>query len=149
MGASCGQVAPPAKTAAPVDHRAQDAAAIRSLDAQWEKTMQAKDLKEILSYYTDNVVAIWPDTPMAHGKQAVGKLWAETLAQPGFAISFSPTVTVVSRSGDLAYQIGDFEMTANDKRGRPQTTKAKFLLIWGREPGGSWKVQVDTSTTTP
>lgn len=149
MGASCSQAAQPAKTAAPVDHRARDAAALRSLDAQWEKAMQAKDLKEILSYYADNAVAIWPGAPMAHGKQAVGKLWAESLAEPGFAISFSPTVTVVSRSGDLAYQIGNYETTVNDKRGRPQTTKAKFLLIWGRQPDGSWKVQVDTSTTTP
>jgi uncharacterized protein (TIGR02246 family) len=149
LGTACGRSAVPTQPAAAVDHRAEDAASIRSLDAQWEKAMQAKDATQIVSYYAEDARAIWPGSPMADGKPAVAKLWAESLAAPGFAISFSPTIMEVSRSGDLAYQIGDYETTVNDKRGKPQTTKAKFVLIWGKQAGGSWKVVTDISTTTP
>lgn len=150
LGTSCARGARQARQpAAPADHRAQDAAAIESIDAEWVKAAQAKDNQKILSFYADNAVAIWPGSPMANGKAAIGKLWADSMATPGFALTFAPIKTVVSRSGDLAYEIGNYQQTANDKRGKPQTTSAKFVLIWGKQADGTWKVVVDTSTTTP
>ncbi len=30
-------------------------------------------------------------------------------------------------------------MTLNDKKGKPQTVKAKYVVVWGKQLGGSWK----------
>jgi ketosteroid isomerase-like protein len=54
----------------------------------------------------------------------------------------------VARSGDLAYEVGDYEMTINDKKGKPQTVKAKYVVVWGKQSDGKWKALVDAPTTT-
>jgi len=43
-----------------------------------------------------------------------------------------PTKVEVSRFGDLAYETGDYELTANDKKGKPYITKAKYVVVWGK-----------------
>ncbi len=82
------------------------------------------------------------------GKDAIQKAWTDMLATPGFALTFSPTKIEVSRSGDLAYEIGEYSQTTNDKKGKPQTVKAKYITVWGKQPDGSWKALVDAPTTT-
>jgi ketosteroid isomerase-like protein len=70
------------------------------------------------------------------------------LATPGFSLTFTPTKIEVSRAGDLAYEIGDYQMTTNDKKGKPQTVKAKYVTVWGKQPDASWKALADAPTTT-
>jgi ketosteroid isomerase-like protein len=69
---------------------------------------------------------------------------------PGFALTFAPTKVEVARSGDLAYETGDYGLTTNDKQGKPQTTKAKYVIVWGKRSNGARKALVDSpATTTP
>jgi ketosteroid isomerase-like protein len=70
------------------------------------------------------------------------------MANPGFALSFAPSKVEVSKSGDLAYEIGDYSLTFSDKKGKPLTTKAKYVVVWGKQADGSWKVLVDAPNTT-
>jgi ketosteroid isomerase-like protein len=43
---------------------------------------------------------------------------------------------------------GDYELTTKDKKSKPQTVKAKYVTVWGKQPNGTWKVLADTPTTT-
>jgi uncharacterized protein (TIGR02246 family) len=131
---------------APADHRASDEATIRGLDSAWGKAMAAKNVEQTVSYYADNASILSPGEPLATGKAAITASWAGTLTQPGSSITFSPTTVDVS--GDRAYEIGNYEITAIDKAGKPQTTKAKYVVVRGKQPDGTWKVLVDVSTTT-
>jgi len=70
------------------------------------------------------------------------------MADKNFALSFGPTKIEVSKSGDLAYELGDYSLTVSDKKGRAQTTKAKYVVVWGKQADGSWKALVDAPTTT-
>ena len=70
------------------------------------------------------------------------------MATPGFALTFTPSKIEVSRASDLAYDLGEYQLTTNDKKGKPQTVKAKYVVVWGKQPGGTWKALVDTATTT-
>jgi len=89
-----------------------------------------------------------PGGQMVSGNEAIAKAWQQMLAQPGFALTFAPTRIEVARSGDLAYEIGDYALTAKDKRGRPQTSKGKYVVVWAKQPDGAWKAVVDAPTTT-
>lgn len=143
---SCSQkVQAPSKPAAP-DHRAADAAAIRAADANWVKA--AKDPAAFTSFYAKDAVLFPPGAPMTSGKEAIGKAWQQMMAQPGFALTFAPTKVDVSKSGDLAYDIGNYALTVNDKKGKPQTSKGKYVAVWGKQADGTWKVLVDAPTTT-
>jgi uncharacterized protein (TIGR02246 family) len=138
----------PQQPAAIPDNRAAVESAIRALDADWVKAVAAKDAQQSASFYADDASLLAPGTPLATGKDAIQKTWAGMMATPGFALSFSSTKVDASRDGDLAYEIGNYEMTTNDKKGKPQTVKAKYLTVWGKQPDGTWKVLADAPTTT-
>jgi uncharacterized protein (TIGR02246 family) len=130
------------------DNRAADESAIRTIDSDWVKAVIAKDAQQSASFYADDGSLLAPSAPMATGKDAIQKTWAGLMATPGFALSFSPTKIEVSRTGDLAYEIGNYELTTNDKKGKPQTVKAKYVVVWGKQPNGAWKALADAPTTT-
>jgi uncharacterized protein (TIGR02246 family) len=138
---ACAQQAAP-----PVDHRASDEAAIRGQDSAWAKAMATKDAAQIVTYYADDASMLVPNAPIATGKPAIQVAWAGMTALPGFAITFAPIKIDVS--GDRAHDIGDYQFTVNDKTGKPQTSKGKYIVVWGKQPDGSWKALVDVSTTT-
>lgn len=138
----------PAQPATIPDTRAADEALIRNIDNEWVKTVASKDAQQSSAYYADEGVLMAPGAPLASGKSEVQKTWAGMLATPGFALSFAPAKVTVSRSGDLAYEVGDYEMTTNDKKGKPQTVKAKYVVVWGKQADGKWKALVDAPTTT-
>jgi uncharacterized protein (TIGR02246 family) len=137
-----------AQPAAPTDTRAADESAIRAADAEWVKAVAAKDVPQGTSYYADDAELFAPNAPAASGKEAIQKSWTGLFVMPGFALSFAPAKVVVSRSGDLAYETGNYEMTVNDKKGKPQTVKAKYVVVWGKQANGTWKVLLDSPTTT-
>lgn len=143
LAASCAQ-----KPVTPPDTRAADEAAIRALDAKWAQAVQAKDVSQLSSFYADDASVFVPEAPVATGKDAITAAWTALANTPGFSLTFAPSKVVVSKSGDLAYEIGDFSMTFNDKKGKPQTSKAKYIVIWARQADGSWKAVVDAPTTS-
>jgi ketosteroid isomerase-like protein len=55
---------------------------------------------------------------------------------------------MVTVSGNMAYEIGDYQLTTNDASGKPATSKGKYVVIWGKQSDGSWKALVDAPTTT-
>lgn len=148
LASACSQKveAPPAPT--PPDHRAADAAAIRAVDAEWVKAAADKDPVKFASFYAQDATLLPPGGPMTTGKDAISEAWQHMVAQPGFSLTFAPTKVVVSKSGDLAYDLGDYALTVNDPHGKPQTSKGKYVVVWGKQPDGTWKVLVDAPTTT-
>jgi uncharacterized protein (TIGR02246 family) len=150
VGAVCTkadqQQTPSSQPAAQADHRAADEAAIRSLDSAWVKAVAAKNAQQAASYYTDDGVLMAPGQPMASGKDAIVKGWTGLMGLPGFALTFAPDKIVVS--GDMAYEIGSYALTANNKAGKPQTSHGKYVVVWSRQADGTWKAALDAPTTT-
>ena len=148
---SCGQQRG-ANAASEVSPKAvtseQDEAAIRSLDAEWVKAVAAKDADKSASFYDEHGTLMAPGAKVATGTDAIRKTWAAMMSTPGFALTFSPTTIHVSQSGDMAYELGTFALTTNDKKGKPQTMKANYVVVWGKQADGSWKALVDAPTTT-
>jgi ketosteroid isomerase-like protein len=54
---------------------------------------------------------------------------------------------VVAKSHDMAYDVGTFELTLNDDKGRPSTVVGKFLVAWKKQKSGEWKVEADCFNT--
>jgi uncharacterized protein (TIGR02246 family) len=133
---------------APPDQRAADESTIRGLDADWVKAVAAKDATLATSFYADGASLFAPGVPLATGKDAIQKTWTALMATPGFALTFEPTKIEVSRAGDLAYDLGEYRLTTNDKQGKPQIVTGKYVVVWSKQPGGAWKALVDAPTTT-
>lgn len=143
LGCSTQNQQPPAATA---DTRAADEAKIRGLDSAWTKAAEAKNVDQATAVYADDASMLDPGEPMATGKTAIRAAWTAMLGLPAAHLTFAPEKIDVS--GDRAVDIGTYTLTYNDKAGKPQTSKAKYVVVWGKQADGSWKVIVDTSTTT-
>ena len=124
------------------DTRAADESALKDLDAQWSKAAAAKDLEITVSYYADDAVLMPPNAPVAAGA-AIRDFWKSMIASPGFAGGWKATKVEVSRSGDLAYLRGSYELTENDASGKPVNGRGKLVEVWKKQADGKWKVVAD------
>ncbi len=121
-----------------------DKAAIRQVgDVQWLNAEQAKDVDAVLSVFADDASSFPPNASIVTGKEAIRAHLSEEYSRPGFAISWQTTKVEESRSGDLAYSHGTYEVTVNDPEGNPVTDKGKWVPAWEKQPGGTWKVVID------
>ena len=127
----------------PPDTRAADEAAIRAADEEWAKSAVQKNVDTWMSHYTDDVVALPPNEPAAAGKEAVRKLMTGFLASPGLSVTWKVTSAQASKSGDLGYTHGTYEMTMNDAKGKPMSDHGKYLEVWKKQADGSWKCTAD------
>jgi uncharacterized protein (TIGR02246 family) len=130
------------------DTRIADEAAIRATDAAWVKDVATNDAEKASAYYTDNATVMVPGQPASEGKDRITRQLMGMMSLPGFALTFEPETVIVARSGDMAYEIGSYAMTLNDKTGKPQTTKAKYVVVWSKAADGTWKSVIDAPTTT-
>jgi ketosteroid isomerase-like protein len=134
---ACGCSQPPSK-----DTRVADENTIRNLDAQWAKAAASKDVDATVSYYSDDASLLAPNAPVASDKTSIRAAWASLLGADN-SLSWEASKVEVARSGDLAYVIGTYELTAKDAQGQPATDRGKFVEVWKKQADGNWKAAVD------
>ena len=130
------------------DTRAADEEAIRAADLAWSKAAGDKDAAKFASFYGENAVLMAPGMPAVKGRDAIQQAFVGLSQDPNFALSFAPTKIVVAKGGDMAYELGDFQMTTSGKKKKPETLKATYVVVWGKQMDGAWKALVDAPTTT-
>lgn len=131
------------QTAADTDTRAADEAALRKLDDEWSKAAGAKDLEKTVSYYTDDALVMPANSPVLQGKDAARAMWKAMFNVPGFGGGWKASRVEVSKSGDLGWTTGPYEITETDASGKPMTDKGKYLAVWKKQADGSWKCVAD------
>ena len=118
-------------------------AALRQADADWAKTIAAKDAEAFTAYCTPDGVIMPPNTPSVNGTDAI-RTWVTTqMALPGFAVNWEPTSAEVAASGDIGYTLGSFTFQMTMPDGNPVTDSGKYTTIWKKQADGTWKVAVD------
>jgi ketosteroid isomerase-like protein len=130
-------------TPATTDTHVADEKTLREVDAQWEKTVGAKDLDGTVAVYTDDAVVMPGDAPIANTKQAIRAVWAPMIA-PNASISWQVNQAEVARSGDLGYLRGAYQLAMKDAAGKATTEVGKFAEVWKKQADGKWKCAVDT-----
>jgi uncharacterized protein (TIGR02246 family) len=135
IASGCGEKTPP-------DTRAADESTIRALDAQWAKAAAARDVDGSVSYYSDDASLLGPNAPIASDKAGIRAAWASLLG-PDTSLSWQASKVEVSRSGDLAYVQGVYQMTSKDARGKTTADNGKFVEVWKKQADGKWKTVAD------
>src|SRR4051812_8689650 len=144
--AGCAQPTDQAPAKPPVD-LAKEEAAIRATDDQWLAAAKAKD-KNASSFWSDDVVLMFPGMPPIVGRKAADDYAAGALNTPGFSITWVTDKIVVAVSGDLAYSYGTNTITMMMGK-KLVTTKDNGIVIWKKLADGKWKAAVDIGTPAP
>jgi uncharacterized protein (TIGR02246 family) len=128
------------------DRRPPEEKTIRDADALRSHAVETKDLERALSFYADDASMLPFNAPMATGKEQIRQIWSRLLSTPGFSLRFAPKRVEVAHSGDLAYEVGTFELTMNDAQGKPVRTPGKYVVVW-KQTDGIWKATADIFNT--
>lgn len=118
-------------------------AAIRAADQGWERVFGAKDLKASVMFCAPDASFMAPNAPIAMGRDAIGKAFAGFFALPEIKLTWHPTKVEVSRSGELGYSTGVYEMSFKDPSGKTASDHGKYVTLWRKQSDGSWKVIYD------
>ncbi len=141
---ACHQTPPPPP---PETHDA-DVKAITSLEVAANQSYVAKDAAKIATFYASDAVLMVPGMPVSSGVGAITAAIRQMLADPAFSLSFQAKRVNVSRSGDLAYTQGSYQMSMTD----PAThtivkDHGSYVTIYRKEPDGTWKAIEDVATS--
>ncbi len=98
------------------------------------------DAAAVAAWYTKDATLLPPDNPMLKGTEAIRAFWQGAM-DTGIKEARLETLEVEER-GDLAYEVGRFELTAQPQGGDSTKMKGKYVVIWKQE-GGGWKMHVD------
>ena len=127
----------------PADTKSAMEQALRDLDAQWSAAAGGKDLDKTIAFYSGDAIVLPTNAPAATTKEAIRNTWRDLLASPGLAISWKTTKVEVSKSSDIAYTTGTYELTMNDASGKPVPDHGKYVEVWKKQSDGKWKVVAD------
>ncbi len=122
---------------------AAEESAIRRTDGDWLAAAAAHDLNRALPFWSDDATIIAPGMPPVAGKDAIRKFVSDSLATPGFSITWKTDIVDVAQSGDFAYSTGTDRITLGTPGGKTVTQENRGLVIWKKQPDGSWKCAVD------
>ena len=135
----------PSVAAAPNASTLETLAKIREA---WVQDLRIKQLEPILKFYATDAVFLQPN-----GERITGSAALHTLFQTIMA-TFNSDLTLHSQnletSGDLAYDSGDFQETLTTiATGAKITAKGSYIIIFKRQPNGSWQIVQHAWMGTP
>ena len=116
---------------------------IREIDAAWSQALHDKDLDKVMSHYAEDASFLPPDEPIVSGQENIREWFERRVAMPGYSATFVPTMIVVAKSGDIAYELGMYRVTVDDASGKPVERSGKHLMMWEKR-GGLWKVVAES-----
>lgn len=112
--------------------------AIMELERTWSQKVAEKDTAWIAARHAANARTMPPNAEPVVGRDAIAAWWGDMVGTEGLEISWEPAEAHVSGSGDMAYDVGTYEMTLPDG----STDSGKYLVVWVKE-GGEWKIAAD------
>jgi len=121
--------------------------AIKANEAQWNKDFEKKSIEALVAHYTDDATLMAPGTPPALGKDAIRVSLTQMLNDPALSLKFRATRVEVSKSGDLAFTEGSYEMTLTGPGPKPMQDKGSYVTTYRKLPNGSWKAVSDIASS--
>ena len=125
------------------DTRAEEESAIRQADLAWSKAMTDRQLDATVSYYSQEASIFPPNAPTATGKDAIRNVWTRYFAMPGFFVTCHPVKIEASRSGDIAYTQGPYDLAFTGADGNAIKDHGKYLAVWKKQSDGAWRIVAD------
>ena len=116
-----------------------DIEAIRGVQNEYVRAMNSGDVDAWLETIGDDAVNLPPNHPQVTGKEAI-RSYIVTSYFERFNMQLSISVQEVQILGDFAFTNGSFSLSLTPKDGGEVIEeKGKFIDIFKRQPGGSWK----------
>ena len=101
----------------------------------------------VIAYYADDALQMAPNSPVVKGRDSIRALYT-AMMQSGMKInSASFTVTDVQAAGNVAYEIGTYDMTMTIPGVGEIDDNGKYITVWKQQADKLWKVAAEIWNT--
>jgi ketosteroid isomerase-like protein len=122
-------------------------AQIEKMDKAYTQAMLDKNLDKIMSMYTDDVISLPSYQPMVKGIEKIKELSEAQFKSDWKTTKFELIPTDVLVSGNLAIEVGNYDMTMSGPGVPEWADKGKYLTVWEIQKDGSLKIKIETWNT--
>jgi len=126
-----------------------EADALMQTSKEWASTTSTGDVDLIVSYWDDNAVVLPPDQQPVVGKKAIREYVLQSMALPGFSITWEPEQATIAANGEFGYLLEKNTVTLKDPSGSSRTQVGKGVTIWKKDSSGKWKCVIDIWNSSP
>jgi uncharacterized protein (TIGR02246 family) len=112
-------------------------AAIQDMNKKWLELVAKKDAAGIAQIYADDGAIMPPGSPKAVGHDAIQATWSGLFQIPGMDLTFATERLVMSKSGDMAADIGTYDLKMGEG-----ADHGKYVVVWVKR-AGKWEVLSD------
>jgi len=126
-----------------------DRAILMQASRDWAKACATGNVELIVSFWADDAIVLPPDQAAVMGKEAIREFVRQSLAIPGFSLTWEPEQATIAEGGDLGYLIEGNQSTFKDTTGMLVTQNGKVTTIWRKDSAGQWKCVIDIWNSNP
>ncbi len=118
------------------------AAAIRRLDAEFMRTVNAKDAAALVAaFYAPDAVLMPPNQPAVKGRANI-RAFFQKLIDQGLS-NLQIRTTKIEGAGEFAYGRGTYTLVLTPPDAPPVNDAGKYVVVYRRQRDRSWKAVVD------
>ncbi len=122
-------------------------ARIEEMNKVYTKAMIDNDVEKMLSMYTEDIISMPSYQPTIKGIAKVREL-SEMQAKSGWKTTeFVLSITDIIVQGNLAIEIGNYNMKMSGPDVPEWADYGKYITIWEEQKNGSMKIKVETWNT--
>ncbi len=145
---ACDRAAAPADAPAAGAASAADSDAVKQMETAFLAALESKDVASVKTNYAADAVMVLPDQAPFKGIAAISADYDKFAADPVAKFDATNESTVVG--GDLAYSQGTYTVTyTNPKTKAVENGQGYYIVVYKKQPDGSWKIVQDVSSPTP
>jgi uncharacterized protein (TIGR02246 family) len=104
------------------------------------------DAAALAAMYDTGAVVLAPNAPPMRGRQNIEALWAGARQQGFRTLDLVPNSVEVI--GNHAIELGSYTMVIQPPGQAEITDRGKYMVLWKRQPDGSWKLYRDMFNTS-
>jgi ketosteroid isomerase-like protein len=120
-----------------------DVAAINAVQRQADEAVKSGNIEGYLAVVTDDAVLMPPDHRSLSGKGEIGP-WGKAFSEQFAMESYTPVDHELVVTGDWAFRRSNYRAILRPRSGGDSVTDlGKFIIIYRRQPDGSWKIARD------
>jgi ketosteroid isomerase-like protein len=127
-----------------------DLQAINRLQSQVDSAIINGDTERYVTFLADDAVLMPPNAPPVVGKEAI-RSWNAAMSKEMKIEAYTSSDDEVVLAGDWAFRRATVDWTIRSTAsGQPIRDAGKYIIVYARQPDGSWKVARDIwSSNTP
>lgn len=111
---------------------------IEAINRKMEEAFRRNDMSAVARFYADDATMFYSRGQKVHGREAIDRYWIGIKEPKDWKLQ----VVEIGGDRDTIYQVGKSTLTSGPV-GKQGTYFCDFVLIWKRQPDGTYKIHID------